>query len=112
MSSAMVEQAKAQQQNNHFSKPDAYEPDANAVTIGQAFNKIDSTFEQKKNKPGVNDTMKRVTFMCDNQLADKLDALCKLRGHGFKVAFLNGAVEAFLKIHEDESAGGSHDEQG
>ncbi len=65
------------------------------MTVKDVTNDLLDMFNKKQNKLTVEETHKRVTFLLDRDLNDRLNALAEGK-KGFKTLFLNKAVKTLL----------------
>lgn len=59
------------------------------------------SYDAKYKRPTVNDTHTRTTFLLQNELADRLNALSEGK-RGYKTEFLNTAIKQLLDIVEND----------
>ncbi|WP_422406924.1 MULTISPECIES: hypothetical protein [Gammaproteobacteria] len=78
------------------STPTDEAPTTNTDTlVKDVTNDLMEEYSKKKSKPTIEDTHKRVTFLLDRELNDRLNRLAEGK-NGFKTMFLNRAVKALL----------------
>ncbi|MGH0775272.1 hypothetical protein ACQVSN_26970 [Bacillus mobilis] len=65
------------------------------LTVKDATNDLIDMFNKKQSKLTVEETHKRVTFLLDRDLNDRLNALAEGK-KGFKTLFLNKAIKTLL----------------
>jgi hypothetical protein len=60
-------------------------------------------FEEKAQRPTVEETHKRATFLYEKELLSRLDKLATGRARGFKTAVVNEALRRLLDELESDS---------
>lgn len=78
-------------------QPEAQTPPADK---GDALHDAITGIEQKMRKENAGDRTDRVTFLLRKDLNERLDALCKIKPHGFKSQVFNTVVELILSQYE------------
>lgn len=53
-------------------------------------------FQEKENRPTVEETHKRATFLIEQELLERMDRLASGRARGFKTALVNEAIRRML----------------
>src|SRR5699024_1052251 len=76
--------------------------DDSTPTIRQATENIRNRYIAKSQKPTVEETHTRSTFLFRNDLQERLNKLAEGK-RGFKTFFLNEAIETLLDVYEEQA---------